>query len=129
VEERETRERSALMLHQGEPLVYGDPSGPLRGIRIEHGVPSIVELPKGADPVEHGVAVHDETRTPAYAFALASIAPPRFPTPVGVFRAVHKATYEDLLEAQVREAVAQRGPGDLAALLNSGDTWSVTGDA
>ena len=128
VEDRETRDRSALMLQQGEPLVYGDAAGPLRGIRIEQGVPSIVDLPKGADPIEHGVAVHDETRTPAYAFALASITPPRFPTPVGVFRAVHKPTYEDLLEAQVKEAVAQRGPGDLAALLNSGDTWTVTSE-
>jgi 2-oxoglutarate ferredoxin oxidoreductase subunit beta len=108
--------------------VYGE-RGARRGIRIEHGVPSIVEVPDGADPRELGVAVHDEAfETPAYAFALACIAPPEFPTPVGVFRAVQKSTYEDLLEEQVKRAVAERGPGDLAALLNAGDTWTVTAE-
>ena len=72
--------------------------------------------------------MHDEKRTRAYGFALASIAPPKFPTPVGVFRAVEKATYEDLLTAQVAHAVRERGEGDLTALLHSGDTWTVAPD-
>jgi 2-oxoglutarate ferredoxin oxidoreductase subunit beta len=107
--------------------VFGDDRGLRRGVRIEQGVPSLVEVPKGADPRELGVAVHDEAfETPAYAFALASIAPPAFPTPIGVFRAVEKSSYESALEAQVARAVAERGRGDLAALLGSGDTWTVT---
>jgi 2-oxoglutarate ferredoxin oxidoreductase subunit beta len=129
VEDRATRDREALSLLQGEPLVFGARGGPRRGIRIEHGMPSMVDLPDGADPREHGVAVHDEAfETPAYAFALASIAPPQFPTPVGVFRAVEKPTYEQTLAQQVERALAERGPGDLAALLNSGATWTVTGE-
>jgi 2-oxoglutarate ferredoxin oxidoreductase subunit beta len=59
---------------------------------------------------------------------MASVRPPRFPTAVGVFRAVEKPTYEDLLQAQVDDAIAERGPGELEALLNSGDTWTVTAD-
>ena len=127
VEDKATRERSALTLRAGEPLVFGD-RGARKGIRIDDGVASLVDLPEGADPREHGVAVHDEQRTAAFAFALASIAPPRFPIPVGVFRAVEKATYEDLLGGQIEAAVAERGPGDLAALLHSGDTWTVSAD-
>ena len=50
---------------------------------------------------------------------------PTFPLPIGVFRAVEKATYETLLQAQVDDAVRTRGPGDLRALLHSGDTWTV----
>ena len=50
---------------------------------------------------------------------------PDFPTPIGVFRAVEKPTYEALLEEQVSTAQAQRGAGDLAELLHSGDTWTV----
>jgi 2-oxoglutarate ferredoxin oxidoreductase subunit beta len=127
VEDKATRDRSALMLRQGEPLVFGDEGGPRAGIHIEQGIPSRVEVPKGADPRELGVAVHDEAfETPAYAFALASIAPPAFPTPIGIFRAVEKSTYDDALEAQIHSAVAERGPGDLSALLRSGDTWNVT---
>ena len=73
-----------------------------------------------------GVAIHRERyETPAYAFALASLRRPIFPTPVGVFRAVETATYEAALDEQVRQARAERGEGDLAALLNSGDTWTV----
>jgi 2-oxoglutarate ferredoxin oxidoreductase subunit beta len=127
VEDKTSRSRSTLVLEQGEPLVFGD-KGAFRGVRIESGVPSLVDLPDGADPLEHGVAVHDEKRTAAYAFALASITPPHFPTPVGVFRAVEKSTYEDLLTEQVEHAVQERGPGELAALLYSGDTWTVTPD-
>ncbi len=125
VEDKATRAQATLALEQGEPLVFGD-ADDRKGIRIEHGVPSLVDLPKGADPAKHGIAIHDESRTAAYGFALASITPPYFPTPVGVFRAVEKTTYEDLLEQQVQHAVDQRGPGDLSALLNSGDTWTVT---
>jgi len=126
VEDKSTRGESALVLRQGEPLVFGEAEGRQRGIRIEHGVPSVVEIPEGADPREVGVAVHDEAfETPAYAFALASIAPPGFPTPVGVFRAVEKSTYEELIAGQVESARAERGPGTLEALLSSGDTWTV----
>jgi 2-oxoglutarate ferredoxin oxidoreductase subunit beta len=127
VEDKSTRARSALMLEQGEPLAFGD-RDERRGIRIEHGVPSIIDLPEDADPVELGVAIHDEERTATYAFALASVRPPRFPTAVGVFRAVEKPTYEDQLQAQVDDAIAERGPGQLEALLQSGDTWTVSAE-
>jgi 2-oxoglutarate ferredoxin oxidoreductase subunit beta len=44
-----------------------------------------------------------------------------------VFRAVESPCYEELLDQQVEHAVSQRGPGDLGALLHSGDTWTVEG--
>jgi 2-oxoglutarate/2-oxoacid ferredoxin oxidoreductase subunit beta len=125
LEDRETRAEAALVLEQGQPLVYGD-KGARKGIRIDHGSPSVVELGDDADPHEHGIAVHDESSsTPAYAFALASLRPPDFPTPIGVIRAVDDSVYGDLLEAQVHAAIQERGPGDLEALLHSGDTWTV----
>jgi 2-oxoglutarate ferredoxin oxidoreductase subunit beta len=125
VENRKTRVDAALNLEDGQPLVWG-PKGAQHGIRIHDGVPSIVTLAEGDDPVAQGVAVHREGHeSPAYAFALASLARPRFPVPIGVFRAVEKTTYERLLEEQVQGALAERGPGDLAKLLRSGDTWTV----
>ena len=103
------------------------PDGNQHGIRVEDGLPSVVRVAEGEDPVASaGVAVHHEKHeTPAYAFALASLRRPDFPTPIGVFRAVEKPTYETLLEEQVSAAQAKRGQGDLAALLHSGDTWTV----
>ncbi len=125
VEDRKTRVEAALTLADGQPLVFGE-KGARKGIRIVDGLPSIVALPEGVDPVSVGVAVHNERHaSPAYAFALATLQRPTFPLPIGVFRAVETSTYDALLEAQVRDAVAKRGAGDLKALLNSGDTWTV----
>jgi 2-oxoglutarate ferredoxin oxidoreductase subunit beta len=125
VEDKKTRAAAALVLQDGEPLVFG-PKGARKGIRIVDGVPSVVPLDDAADPRQAGVAVHREGHeSPAYAFALASLTRPDFPLPIGVFRAVEKPTYEVLLQGQVDDALRARGPGDLAALLHSGDTWTV----
>ena len=81
---------------------------------------------RGENPIAAGVAVHNELyQTPAYAFALASLKPPEFPIPIGVFRAVETATYDALLQGQVAGAIAKRGAGSLHELLHSGDTWAV----
>jgi 2-oxoglutarate ferredoxin oxidoreductase subunit beta len=45
--------------------------------------------------------------------------------PVGVLRAVEKATYEDELQKQIDSAISERGKGDLKELLHSGDTWTI----
>src|SRR5690606_519479 len=125
VENKRTRTEAALPLEHGKPLVFGA-KGRRRGIRFEHGVPQLIELADDADPIAAGVTVHDErVEQPAYAFALASLTPPEFPTPIGVLRAVERPCYDELLEEQVATATAQRGPGDLRALLQSGDTWTV----
>jgi 2-oxoglutarate ferredoxin oxidoreductase subunit beta len=124
LEDRRRRVDAGLVLEDGEPLVFGR-EGQRKGIRIEAGIPSIAELGDD-DPIARGIAVHRERhQTPAYAFVLASLQRPEFPLPIGVFRAVETPTYGDLLEAQIRDAAARRGTGDLAALLRSGDTWTV----
>ncbi len=126
VEDRKTRVEWALPLEHGKPLVYG-PKGARRGIRIDRGIPSVVPLPDGSDPVSAGVAVHDERHeSPAYAFALATLHLPEFPVLVGVFRAVERPSYENLVQEQVDRAVAERGPGSLKGLLESGETWTVS---
>ena len=126
VEDRKQRVEAALVLDDGQPLVWG-PADQRRGIRIEDGIPAIVALDAGEDPVSKGIAVHYERHeTPAYAFALASLQRPAFPLPIGVFRAVEKPTYETMLQQQVDDALSKMGKGDLAELLHSGDTWTVT---
>jgi 2-oxoglutarate ferredoxin oxidoreductase subunit beta len=47
------------------------------------------------------------------------------PTPIGVFRAVERQEYGSAVDDQVNAAKAERGDGDLAALLRSGATWDV----
>jgi 2-oxoglutarate ferredoxin oxidoreductase subunit beta len=50
---------------------------------------------------------------------------PDFPEPIGVFRAVDAPCYEDKMEAQLVQARKAKGPGQLATLFNSGETWKV----
>ncbi len=78
--------------------------------------------------LEHGAAfgdtgiVHDETDL-SVAFALSRVT---FEThgvvPLGVFRDVERASYDELVQAQLANA---KGDGDLAALVGSGDTWTI----
>jgi 2-oxoglutarate ferredoxin oxidoreductase subunit beta len=46
-------------------------------------------------------------------------------TPIGVFRSVQRPTYDDQVNQQIDGATQASGPGDLAALLASGDTWRI----
>ena len=45
--------------------------------------------------------------------------------PLGVFRSVSRPVYEDLVHEQVRSSVEQRGEGELTALLQGSDTWTI----
>lgn len=126
VQDRKTRPSSSISLVHGEPLVYGTP-GNLRGIGMQGGDPTVIELEDDDDPIEKGVVVHDEfLESTAYAFALATLCRPDFPLPVGVLRQTEKACYEDMLESQIQDAIDTHGPGDLEKLLHSGDTWQVS---
>jgi 2-oxoglutarate ferredoxin oxidoreductase subunit beta len=125
VEDRKSRIDAALVLKDGEPLVYGS-EGQRRGIGFHGGIAGVIELENDEDPIAAGVAVHNERyETPAYAFALASLKRPEFPLPIGVFRAVETATYDALLQGQVAGAVVKHGAGSLHDLLHSGETWTV----
>jgi 2-oxoglutarate ferredoxin oxidoreductase subunit beta len=46
-------------------------------------------------------------------------------TPVGVFRDVERAVYDDLMAEQLRTA-RERREGDLASLIGGGDTWTIS---
>ena len=72
-------------------------------------------------------SIHDEHRTdPTVAFALSRLADhPIVPTPVGVFRAVQRPSYESEVQLQLAAAQEQRGPGDLRTLIGGPSVWEV----
>ena len=64
---------------------------------------------------EADILVHDETsEDPTIHNMLARIYWPEFPVPIGVIRNVPRPTHDELIEAQIREAVARQGAGDIA---------------
>jgi 2-oxoglutarate ferredoxin oxidoreductase subunit beta len=81
-----------------------------------------------ADVEEDALVVHDaERHDPSLAFALAHLAErPTGPTPVGVFRSVGRPVYAEGLHAELEAARKGAGDDELAALLSSGDTWTVS---
>ena len=111
------------------PLVHGEP---IRfGAEGEHGVVNhrdgSVEVVEVADVGESALLVHDEHReNPGLAFQLSRLSRgPHEPTPIGVLRDVERPEYGAQMAAQIEDATARRGPGDLRALLRSGSSWTV----
>ncbi len=121
--DRAQRDETRILLEHGAPIRFG--VGGRKGIVVRNVEPRVVDL--DAENVdEHDLLVHDaEATSPALAALLAALEPPEFPTALGVFRDVSRPTYDELLIAQVRDATAKRGRGDLKALLNSGTTWEI----
>jgi 2-oxoglutarate ferredoxin oxidoreductase subunit beta len=74
------------------------------------------------------ILVHDETRpNPAVAFSLSRLSHgPYGPTPLGVFRNVKRPTYDTEFNDQVTKAKEKMGEGDLAKLIKSQGTWTVS---
>jgi 2-oxoglutarate ferredoxin oxidoreductase subunit beta len=114
------RDDVTIRLEHGEPIVFGAERD--KGLRR---APSgSIEVVPADSP---DLLVHDaKTEDPSLAFALSRLDSPAFEhTPIGIFRQVERPTYDALMREQLDEAVAQQGPGDLAGLLASGDTWRI----
>jgi len=131
-----------IEIYQNCPIFNDDAFEPLKDasagdrlVRLVHGEPLVAGgtgLRFGADgqltacdPAD--ALVHDAHRAdPSYAFALSRLDTPDFRhTPVGVFRKVEQASYDELMAAQIAAAQAKSGAGDLAMLLSGADTWEV----
>jgi 2-oxoglutarate ferredoxin oxidoreductase subunit beta len=86
--------------------------------------PEVVELSDGI--AEDDLLFHDEkSPEPSLAYLLSRMRHPEFPEPIGVFRAVDRPKYDEELNRQIDMARDKKGPGDLHALFQSGDTWTV----
>jgi 2-oxoglutarate ferredoxin oxidoreductase subunit beta len=127
LKEPQTRDDFMIRLEHGEPIRFG-----------RDGEWCVVHPPGGfglevrptAEVSAEEVVVHDRTvAEPAYAFALS-----RLPgldlrhTPIGVFRAVDRPSYDEMVRNQLETASAKitgTPEAELAALLNSGDTWTI----
>jgi len=118
--EKDTKAENALFLEQGKPLIFGKNRD--QGIRMNGHQLEVVRLGDGVD--ERELLVHDE-RDDTLAFLLSTMQPPKFPTPVGIFRAVERTTYDVAINEQLAQVKQRQGDGDLDELFARGDTWNV----
>ena len=60
------------------------------------------------------------------AFLLSRMRQPDFPEPLGIFRDVEQERYVQVVRKQTEQAMASQGAGDIRALIDGGETWTVS---
>ena len=123
--EKENKTDHTVLLEHGEPLVFGAEHD--KGIRLNGFQPEVVDTTNGKYTTED-LIVHDQyAEDTTLANFLAGMSDtPDMPHPMGIFRSVRHPCYEDLMTNQIRTAKERTGDGDLEALLNDGETWTVS---
>ncbi|MFC4755383.1 thiamine pyrophosphate-dependent enzyme, partial [Dietzia aurantiaca] len=110
-----------IPVRHGEKIVFGDEG---QHCVVRNGFS--LKVAATADVDEADIIVHDaHTDDPAYAHALANLSSQDLQyTVMGIIRQVHRPTYDDQARAQVATA-KETAPGDLQALLDGPNTWTV----
>jgi len=123
MKDSDKRDDVTMRLVHGEQIIFGsnrdrcvvrDANGSLRVANV-------------ADVSASDIIVHDaHAEDPAFAFALSRLSHPETlqNTPIGIFRDVHRPSYDRLVREQL-DAAASKGAGDLQTLLTGKDTWEV----
>jgi 2-oxoglutarate ferredoxin oxidoreductase subunit beta len=97
--EKETKADSTVEIEHGKPLRFG--KNKEKGIVLDSNLhPQVVKVDEVG---EDKLFVHDETNE-LCSLILSRLGGPGFPTPIGVFRAVTRPSYDQLLNDQVERA-------------------------
>ncbi|WP_455464708.1 2-oxoacid:ferredoxin oxidoreductase subunit beta [Candidatus Hodarchaeum mangrovi] len=121
--DKELRDDYILELEHGKPMVFG--KNREKGIFLHGLTPKVINY-KEAGFEETDLLYHDENaKESTLAFFLSRMQYPTFPEPIGIFRAIEKPTYNEMLEQQLDEA-KKSVTKSLQELINGDETWSVT---
>lgn len=121
--DRDVASDNQVMLENGKPMIFGKQKN--KGLRLIPGKLELEVVELGKNGItEKDLLVHDEHNA-AQAFLLSHIEPPAFPMPMGVLYAIDREPYEVGVTQQATAIIEKKGKGELQALLNSGDTWTV----
>ena len=108
-------ETNRIVLSQGEPIRFGE-DGEKGVVQRDGRLGDVVDV---AEVGEDALLRHDEHHEePSLAFALSRLTLGTVgATPIGVFRDVERPVYDELMASQIEQAQAERGEGDLQALV------------
>jgi 2-oxoglutarate ferredoxin oxidoreductase subunit beta len=133
LKDRETAIHAVIPLVHGQPITFGtrDETTGLGDKAVVRAAGGGVEVVETSTVGREAILVHDANEPdPSTAFAISRLTDVGYinRSPIGVFRQVVRPTYDD----QVRAQLANAGSGvtgtpseRLAALIGSGDTWTV----
>jgi 2-oxoglutarate ferredoxin oxidoreductase subunit beta len=124
--EKSSKKAEALFVQDGKPLIFG--LNGEKGIRLDGYKPVVVELTENGTSV-NDLWIHDEKDKTKASILVNFFDDPsvkdHFPRPFGVIYTEERDCYEDALTAQIKEAVALKGEGDLDKLLKGNNTWTI----
>lgn len=123
--EKGTKPEEVIFLEQGQPLVFGTNND--KGIKLDGFKPVVVNLEEGAS--RDDLWIHDEKDFYKAQILVRMFDNPanegHLPRPFGVFYQHDRACYEDVMAMQLEDVIAQKGTGDLDALLRGRETWTI----
>ena len=120
--DKETKSEKLLRLQDGEPMIFGPTDN--KGIYLDGTNPKVVDIGKKYSVDD--ILVHNE-KDKFIADMLSNFTSNDvFPEPIGVLYCKERATYDGLMEEQMKEAQKKdKSKKTLHDLLNAGDTWEV----
>ncbi|MCO4794351.1 MAG: 2-oxoacid:ferredoxin oxidoreductase subunit beta [Bacteriovoracaceae bacterium] len=116
---RKTRDDHCVFIEHEKPMIFGKDKN--KGIKLTGSTLEVVTLGENG-VTEADLLVHNETDE-RLAFMLAGMRGPELPVAIGVLYRVKDIHYDEEICKQVEEVKAKKGPGDMTALLHSGETW------
>jgi 2-oxoglutarate ferredoxin oxidoreductase subunit beta len=125
-----------IPLEHGQPIRFGAPDNSGLGAKglvrdTETGGVKIALVADLGSAAEEQLIIHDaHNPDPTLAFSISRLTETGYlnQSPIGIFRQVQRPTYDDQTRAQVttaKKTVSGTPTQRLAALISSGDTWTV----
>ena len=120
--DRETKQETQLVLEHKQPMVFGKDNNKI--LKLEGSKFSVLKLEK--DFSMDDATVHDYNDK-NLAFLLSEMTMDKsLPTPIGVLYKEEKATYEDMMVAQIKLAKEKTSKVDLQKVISGLNTWEVS---
>lgn len=123
--EKSTKLEEGLFLEHGQPLIFGAARD--KGIKLDGLRPVVVQLNEGVSP--NDLWIHDERDFYKAQILVRMFDDPakteHLPRPFGVFFETERACYEDIMQLQIEDTIASKGPGDLDKLLRGREVWEI----
>ncbi len=119
--ERDTKALRTVMVEDGQPMTFANDT---KGLVLDGLTLRAVDL--NGDRTADDCVVYDSTdKGLALLVGDQTFWSADLPRPFGVLYQETRPTYDAMLNAQVEEVRKRKGPGRLAELLASGDTWTI----
>jgi len=122
--EKGSKPQETLFLEQGKPFLFGANND--KGIKLDGFTPKVVSLNEGYSADD--LWIHDEHDIYKAQILVRIFDDPKIeghlPRPFGVFYQTNRTCYEDVMKAQIDEAISRK-PADLDKLLRGNEVWTI----